>query len=109
MMEQDLRTTPELVIDALRHGGEHESKFCSVVPLVVYDHDWQYHILIQEWDCFADERKWTYSLWFIDYEAHDEAIKVRDFPDHEHGDVPYVASALAVEEWSKSLQERKGQ
>lgn len=113
MIDQDLKVIPELVVDVVyRTGtttnGVHSSKFGAVVPIVIYDHDWQFHVLAQVWDDVADERKWTYSLWFVD---GDGATRVRDFPAHEWGtgNIPYVASALAVEEWHKSLSDGNGQ
>ena len=103
MTEQDLKAIPELVFDAVcpsRHPNTdiYSSNFGGVAPLVIYDHDWEVHILVQEWDNFAYEQKWVFSLWFVN---GDGATKVRDFPDHkwEEANIPYVASALIVEEW----------
>lgn len=107
MTPQDLKAIPELVKDAVcRTGtavdGIYHSKFGGVVPIVTYDHDWNFHVLVQVWDDYDDEPKWSFSLWFVD---SDGATKVRDFPEHEWGtgNIPYVASAIIVEEYRKSL------
>lgn len=107
MTPQDLKAIPELVKDAVcRTGttvdGIYHSKFGGVVPIVIYDHDWNFHVLVQVWDDYDDEPKWSFSLWFVD---SDGATKVRDFPEHEWGtgNIPYVASAIIVEEYRKSL------
>ena len=113
MIDQTLKAIPELVVDAVYRTGKevdgiYFSKFGGVVPIVVYDHDWQFHVLVRVWDDYDDNPKWAYSLWFVD---SDGATKVRDFPEHEWGtgNIPYVASALVVEEWHKSLSDGNGQ
>lgn len=107
MTSQDLKAIPDLVKDAVYQTGTttdgvYSSKFGGVAPIVIYDHDWEFHVLVQVWDNFTDEPKWSFSLWFVD---SDGATKVRDFPEHEWGtgNIPYVASALIVEEYRKSL------
>ena len=113
MSQERLKAIPELVHDAVLGSQKlniYESEFGGVVPLVIYDHDWQFHILVQEWNNFDDRPKWTFSLWFIgsDNETSkwETATKVRNFPDHQwdDGNIPYVASALIVEEWRRNLQ-----
>ena len=107
MTPQDLKAIPELVKDAVYRTGRevdgiYHSKFGGVVPIVIYDHDWNFHVLVQVWDDYDDEPKWSFSLWFVD---GDGATNVRDFPEHEWGtgNIPYVASAIIVEEYRKSL------
>ena len=107
MIDQDLKAIPELIVDVVYRtgtetGGVHSSKFGAVAPIVIYDHDWQFHVLAQVWDDYDDDPKWAYSLWFVDASG---ATRVRDFPEHEWGtgNIPYVASAIIVEEYRKSL------
>ncbi len=111
MSQENLKAIPELVYDAVLGSPqmEYRSDFGGVAPLVIYDHDWEFHVLVQEWNNFDDEPKWTFSLWFIGSDDDGKGViatKVRDFPDHDWrtGNIPYVASALIVEERRKKLR-----
>ena len=112
MSQERLKAIPELVHDAVLGSprmNSHQSDFGEVVPLVIYDHDWEFHILVQEWSNFDDEPKWTFSLWFIGSDDDGKGViatKIRDFPDHDWrtGNIPYIASALIVEERRRRLR-----
>jgi hypothetical protein len=63
--------------------------------LAVFDHDWEAHVLVQEWDRLATEPRWVYSLWFVDSAG---ARRVHEF-DAPWPRVPFAAAAEVVERW----------
>lgn len=103
----DLRCLSELLHDAHMKGFDQESAFGCVVPLVTYNLDGEYYLLVQVWDRFTDaEPKWEYSLWFYDGDWR----MVRGFPDDRWEDgAPYIKSAVAVRaDLDRRKQEQSG-
>lgn len=97
----DLRSIPQLVRDLWAEPRRYEqnSTLASVVHLATYDLDYYCYILVQTWDYVESKLgdanvRWEYSLWF----GGEEPVKLRDFPNAEEGDIPFVASAQVVEE-----------
>ncbi len=72
-----------------------ESQVAAVCVLAVFDHDFEWHLLVQVWDKMVprSERRWRYALYFC---ADGEVSLVCDFPDVAHGDVPFVEAATVV-------------
>lgn len=88
-MDQELRSIPELVYDALNTHNE-ESAFASVVVLAHFDCDFEHYFLVQTWDHFEANPEWRFSLWFVS----DCATHLCDFPSHKWSDrnIPYIAA-----------------
>jgi hypothetical protein len=78
---------------------EFESDKAAVCVLIVFDHDWEQHLLVQQWDHTAPdrERRWVYALWYIP--SGDAPVLVRTYPDVPHGDIPYMSAASIVDCW----------
>lgn len=104
----DLRGVPELVRDIWKnHSYEENSTIASVIHLATYDLDYYSYLLVQTWDYiesqFGDtEVRWEYSLW---YGSSTNPVKLRDFPNTKEGAIPFVASAQAVEDHIKYIDE----
>lgn len=96
----DLRSVAELVCDLWQDPtkSEQESTLSAVVHLATYDLDYYGYILVQTWDHLEfklgnTKVRWEYSLWY----GYGDPIKVQDFPKAEQGEIPFIASAHAVE------------
>lgn len=73
-----------------------EDAFAAVEVLAVFDHDYQAHILVQEWDHTSVKPNWSYRLWFIDGQI---VVPVYSFLDAAWPHPPFVQAATIVQEW----------
>jgi len=69
----------------------------GVELIVLFDHDWQHHALVQIWDGHTSNPEWKYSLWFYGEDSADFEL-VKEF-DAEFGYPPYVEAATIVQDW----------
>lgn len=81
-----------------------ESAFGTVEYIGLFDHDYEQHLLVQEWDFFADNPCWIYALWF--HGVHGlELVHRWDSPEDvtrwDEGRIPWVEAAGLVVSWSK--------
>lgn len=73
-----------------------EDAFAAVEVLAVFDHDYQAHILVQEWDHTSVKPNWSYRLWFVDGQT---IVPVHSFLKASWPHPPLVHAATIVEEW----------
>jgi hypothetical protein len=80
---------------------EFDDDDASICILVMFDHDWEQHLLVQQWDhtAPAGERRWMYALWYIG--SGGAPVLVRTYRDVRHGDVPYLSAAALVGCWRR--------
>jgi hypothetical protein len=69
---------------------------------ITFDHDYEFHLLFQQWDYNNPEAGWTYCLWFVGY--HTEASLIKRWDTNDHG-VPFLESATVVHEWMTMYRE----
>lgn len=73
-----------------------EDTYAAVEVLAVFDHDYQAHILVQEWDHTSVKPNWSYRLWFTDGQVF---VPVHSFLDAAWPMPPFIQAATIVEEW----------
>lgn len=73
-----------------------QDAFAAVEVLAVFDHDYQAHVLVQEWDHTSDKPDWSYRLWFLDGQI---VVPVCPFLDASWPHPPFVQAATIVQEW----------
>jgi hypothetical protein len=92
----DIRTISQLVADSITRVGGQESTQGSVEVIAVFDHDYQSHLLVQEWDRTTARPCWIYRLWFRD---GDLTVPVHLFGDAVWPDPPFVTAAQIAADW----------
>lgn len=73
-----------------------QDTFAAVEVLAVFDHDYQAHVLVQEWDHTSATPNWSYRLWFIDGQI---VVPVHSFLDASWPQPPFVQAATIAQEW----------
>lgn len=94
----NVSTTAELVSEIRIRGGSQESCLAAIEVIAVFDHDYACHVLVQEWEHFADEPQWEYSLWLIDGNG---ATRVHRF-SAPWPKAPLVAAAQLADHWRQN-------
>lgn len=96
MISHDM-TLPTLIAECAFNKPRTESNRWGVELLVLFDHDWQHHALVQIWDHESSNPEWKYSLWIFG-ENHGGFEFVKEF-DAEWGKPPYIEAATIVQDW----------
>ena len=78
--------------------GAAEDAGGAIEVLAVFDHDYQAHILVQEWDHTDPDPRWTYRLWFRSGEF---LVAVHHFTDALWPEPPLVEAAIIAAEWRR--------
>jgi hypothetical protein len=73
-----------------------ENALAAVEVIAVFDHDFQAHVLVQEWDHTAATPRWSYRLWFRD---GDTIVPVHGFDDAVWPNPPLVDAATIASDW----------
>lgn len=73
-----------------------EDENISLELRVMFDHDFEYHLLFQQWDHNNPDAGWTYCLWFVGY--HTDASLIKRWDSKDDG-VPFLEAAKIVQEW----------
>jgi hypothetical protein len=94
--QRDGRSIGELVAASQTAVWGAESAMGAVEVIAVFDHDYQAHVLVQEWDHTLPEPRWRYRLWFRDGSA---ITPVCYFEDAVWPGPPLVEAALLVSDW----------
>lgn len=94
--QRDERSLSELVAASHTAVWGAESTMGAVEVIAVFDHDYQAHVLVQEWDHTLPEPSWRYRLWFRD---GSDIIPVCYFEDAVWPGPPLVEAALLVSDW----------
>jgi hypothetical protein len=107
MKQHDTRTIREMV-EAWQYGTSiDESRFGGIAIVAMFDHDYEHHLLIQEWDFFADKPEWIYTLWFLGMKGT-QLIHRWDSPADinrwREGHVPFVEAAGLVSSYRSSVK-----
>jgi len=68
----------------------------AVEVLAVFDHDYQAHVLVQEWDHTSAGPQWSYRLWFV---SGDTIVPVHRFTQALWPHPPLVQAAEIAQEW----------
>lgn len=100
-MENDRYATTGLahLVDTCGRGlGAAEDATGAVEVLAVFDHDYQAHILVQEWDHTNPEPHWTYRLWFRSSKL---LVAVHHFSEAVWPEPPFVEAAVIAAEWRR--------
>jgi hypothetical protein len=61
----------------------------------IFDHDWNFHLLLREWHIGSDEQVKIYSLWFLGPEG---VCLVKSWQTNSWTP-PFVEAATLVEDW----------
>ena len=78
-------------------GAEDEDAAIEVIA--VFDHDFEAHVLVQEWDHTEDAPRWTYRLWFVGADI----TPVCAFPEAVWPEPPFVEAAVLAAAWRSKL------
>lgn len=92
------RTLQEQLNDWQHGCTGSESTLAGWELVALFDHDYEQHLLIQEWDFTADSPAWIYSLWFLGVRGLPELVRRwNDGGKRWHdGNIPWVEAAELV-------------
>lgn len=89
----------ELLLRSSTSVSGAEDETAAIEIIAVFDHDYEAHVLVQEWDHTSDDPRWTYRLWFIGVDV----TPVCRFPEAVWPEPPFAEAAAVAAVWRKTV------